>query len=107
MSSIKKPALAQSSARWFSGLIAHPFVYSALAVLALGLMLVIVSAPLEMETQMLFCATCLGAALLLRRKASRLAILAMIVLSVVASLRYIYWRVTSSLGFEGPLDMFF
>jgi cellulose synthase (UDP-forming) len=56
---------------------------------------------------LLFSAVCLCATLLLRRKANRLIILAMIALSVVSSLRYMYWRLTSSLGFEHVLDMVF
>ncbi|MDX5372966.1 MAG: glycosyltransferase, partial [Pseudomonadaceae bacterium] len=75
-----------------------------LALLMLG---VVVAAPLDLEAQMLFTAACMAAALVLRRHAHRLAILAMITLSVIASLRYMYWRLTSSLGFENPLDMLF
>ncbi|MEO4045959.1 UDP-forming cellulose synthase catalytic subunit [Pseudomonas sp. CAU 1711] len=74
---------------------------------ALLVLAVIVAAPLDLERQMLFTAACMAAALLLRRHANRLAILAMIVMSVIASLRYMYWRLTSSLGFESLLDMLF
>lgn len=80
---------------------------SLLAVLALVMLAVVVAVPFELEEQMLFSAVCLGAAMLLRRRGGRLAVLAMIVMSVIASTRYMYWRVTSSLGFEGSLDMFF
>lgn len=83
---------------WFSGL---------LGLLAIVLLMMVVAAPLDLEAQMLFCALCLAATLLLRRRAGRLAILAMIVMSVIASLRYMYWRLTESLGFEEPIDMLF
>lgn len=78
-----------------------------LGLVAIALLVVVIAAPLDLEAQMVFCAICLGVALLLRRKAGRLAILAMIVMSVIASLRYMYWRLTSSLGFEDPLDIAF
>lgn len=78
-----------------------------LMLLAFCLLGVVIAAPLGLQQQMLFCAVCLGAALVLRRRANRLAVLAMIMLSVIASLRYMYWRLTSSLGFENPLDMLF
>ncbi len=50
---------------------------------------------------------CMIAALVLRRASHPVPILAMVVLSVVASLRYMYWRLTSSLGFENRLNMLF
>ena len=78
-----------------------------LGLVAAALLVVVIAAPLDLEAQMTFCVICLGVALLLRRKAGRLAILAMIVMSVIASLRYMYWRLTSSLGFEDPLDIAF
>jgi cellulose synthase (UDP-forming) len=107
MNRLKNATVALVSVRWLGALMAHPVMYGALTLIALGLLLAIVTAPLQMETQMLFCAVCLGAALVLRRKANRLVILTMIVLSVIASLRYMYWRLTSSLGFVSPLDIFF
>lgn len=75
--------------------------------LAICIMGIVIAVPLDIEQQMLFCAVCLGAALILRRRANRLAILAMVALSVIASVRYMYWRLTSSLGFENLLDMLF
>lgn len=77
------------------------------AVLAVLVVSITVIAPLPLEEQMLFTAACMTVALILRRKASRLAVLAMIVMSVIASLRYMYWRLTSSLGFEHWLDIAF
>ncbi|KQQ65535.1 cellulose synthase [Pseudomonas sp. Leaf127] len=67
----------------------------------------IISVPFDLLTQGVFGVMCFFAAVLLRRSASRLAILAMIVLSLVMSLRYVYWRMTSTLGFENSLDMVF
>jgi len=88
-------------------LLSRPLGQNLLTLVALGLMIIVIAAPLDLEQQMLFTAACMAAALLLRRRANRLAMLAMITLSVIASLRYMYWRLTSSLGFEKPLDMLF
>ncbi len=69
----------------------------------LGVLLV--SVPLALEEQALFAIGCFGAALLLRRLPGRLPVIALILLSLLASLRYLYWRLTSTLGFETPLEM--
>lgn len=63
--------------------------------------------PLDQAGQLLFGAGTFFAALLLRRITGRLTTLAMIVLSVTASSRYIYWRLTNTLGFDNWLDAFF
>jgi len=88
-------------------LLSNAWVSGGLGLLSLAVLLVVVVVPLALQTQMLFCAICLGICLLLRRRAGRLAILAMIVMSVIASLRYMYWRLTESLGFVSPIDMMF
>ncbi|WP_158894438.1 MULTISPECIES: UDP-forming cellulose synthase catalytic subunit [unclassified Pseudomonas] len=69
----------------------------------LGVLLV--SVPLALEEQALFAIGCFGAALLLRRLPGRLPVIALVLLSLLASLRYLYWRLTSTLGFETPLEM--
>ncbi|KAF1050048.1 MAG: Cellulose synthase catalytic subunit [UDP-forming] [Xylophilus sp.] len=49
----------------------------------------------------------LAAALLLSRTPGRLSTLAMIVLSISASSRYMYWRLTDTVGFEHRIDALF
>lgn len=88
-------------------LLSKPGLYQGVFLSALAIVFLIASVPLDLEQQSLFSAVCLGVVLLLRRHAGRLTILMMIVLSVITSLRYLYWRLTSSLGFEGVLDMIF
>lgn len=80
-----------------------------LAAMLLGMLLFffIVSVPFDLLTQSAFGVMCFAAAVCLRRSANRLAILAMIVLSLIMSLRYMYWRITSTLGFENGVDMLF
>ncbi len=65
----------------------------------------LVSVPLALEEQAAFAVGCFGAALMLRRLPGRLPVIALILLSLLASLRYLYWRLTSTLGFETPLEM--
>lgn len=77
-------------------------IVAAAAVLALA-----VSTPLDLHGQLVFAATCFLALLVLRRVPGRGATLAMIVLSVVASLRYMWWRITDTLDFSGWVDGFF
>ncbi|MNO25824.1 Cellulose synthase catalytic subunit [UDP-forming] [compost metagenome] len=69
---------------------------------AAGLLLLssIISAPLDLYSQCLFALVCFCIALLLRKLPGRLPVLALIVLSLIASLRYMYWRLTETLGFE-------
>ena len=88
-------------------LLSRPLGQNLLTLVALGLMIIVIAAPLDLEQQMLFTAACMAAALLLRRRANRLAMLAMITLSVIASLRYMYWRLTETLGFDDWVDMAF
>lgn len=90
-----------------SRLFANPWCSALLGLLAAALLTLVISAPLDLKAQMLFCAACLAVVLVLRRRANRFAVLVMIVMSVIASMRYMYWRLTSSLGFDDPLDMVF
>ncbi|APQ13646.1 UDP-forming cellulose synthase catalytic subunit [Pseudomonas oryzihabitans] len=73
---------------------------------ALGLLAaLLVSVPMALDEQALFAIGCFVAALLLRRLPGRLPVIMLIVLSLLASLRYLYWRLTATLGFETPLEM--
>lgn len=71
------------------------------------LLLAIVTAPLDLSHQLAFAAVCFGALLLIRKRPGRLPALAMITLSLIASLRYMYWRLTDTLGFDNGFDMIF
>ncbi|MDR6233281.1 cellulose synthase (UDP-forming) [Pseudomonas psychrotolerans] len=78
-------------------------VLGCLALMLLAALLV--SVPMGLEEQTFFAAVCFGFALLLRRLPGRLPVIMLIVLSLLASLRYLYWRLTATLGFETPLEM--
>ena len=83
----------------------HPWLQVACWTAAALLGALLVSAPLALEEQALFALGCFVAALLLRRLPGRLPVLLLIMLSLLASLRYLYWRLTATLGFETPLEM--
>jgi len=76
--------------------------------LAAGFLLALaIITPLELREQLVFGVAAFALALWLRRQPGRLASIVLVVFSVTVSLRYMYWRLTSTLGFETPLDMFF
>lgn len=89
--------------RWLTGRLGSML----LATIGLALLIPVVAAPLDLHAQLLFSAFCLAAVLLLRKRNHQWVKIGMITLSVIASLRYMYWRLTSSLGFENPLDAVF
>ena len=69
--------------------------------------LLIITAPFDFYAQCAFAIGCFGAALILRRIPGRLTILIMICLSLTASLRYMYWRLTATLDFDEWIDIAF
>ena len=85
----------------------HPLARVVAAVGAALLLALVVSVPLDLTGQLLFSAGSFGAALLLSRTPGRLTTLAMIVLSISASSRYMYWRVTDTVGFTNWVDACF
>ncbi|WP_224022504.1 UDP-forming cellulose synthase catalytic subunit, partial [Burkholderia vietnamiensis] len=60
--------------------------------------------PLDDAGQLAFATCCLAGALAIRRVNGRYATLVMIVLSVVATGRYMFWRLTETLVWSHPLD---
>ena len=67
----------------------------------------IITVPFDLYSQCFFAAGCFATALVLRKIPGRLTVMVLIGLSLTASLRYLYWRLTSTLGFESWLDMLF
>ncbi|HDR8933731.1 UDP-forming cellulose synthase catalytic subunit [Burkholderia vietnamiensis] len=60
--------------------------------------------PLDDAGQLAFATCCLAGALAIRRVNGRYATLVMIALSVVATGRYMFWRLTETLVWSHPLD---
>lgn len=78
-----------------------------LVLLAAAMFAVMVSVPLDIPGQIIFSMGTFLVALLVNRLAGRLPTLIMLTFSVTVSCRYMYWRMTETLGFENLLDAFF
>ncbi|WP_144637135.1 UDP-forming cellulose synthase catalytic subunit [Bordetella genomosp. 13] len=66
-----------------------------------------VTVEFGLAQQLMFTGICVVLALVLHRMGGRLITLVMVALSIIVSLRYMYWRVTQTLGFLDPIDMAF
>ncbi|MBF5014644.1 UDP-forming cellulose synthase catalytic subunit [Burkholderia pseudomultivorans] len=76
----------------------------ALGAFALVALYFVCTVPLDDIEQLAFATCCIAAALAFRRVAGRYAMLVMIVLSVVATGRYMVWRLGTTLVWSHPLD---
>ncbi|WP_124080163.1 UDP-forming cellulose synthase catalytic subunit [Pigmentiphaga humi] len=79
----------------------------ALALVACLSLAVVVTAPLDALPQFALAVLALVAALLLRGVSGRLPTVMLVLLSSVMSLRYMYWRITSTLDFQNWIDIIF
>ena len=84
----------------------HPAVRLVVSILAGVLFVIVVSVPLDLTGQIIFAAGSFAGAMLLNKTPGRMTTLAMTVLSITASMRYIYWRLTDTIGFDNPIDAF-
>jgi cellulose synthase (UDP-forming) len=78
-----------------------------LLALGIGLFFLVITTPLDNTSQVLFAACCLAMAFLIKRRHTKPALMIMIVLSLVASSRYLYWRLTETIATGSMLDLFF
>lgn len=85
----------------------HPAARLAAVIGSAVMLALVISVPLSLTGQLVFAAGSFGCALLLNRTPGRLSTLAMIVLSITASSRYMYWRITDTVGFTSWLDACF
>lgn len=69
------------------------------------LMVALIIAPLTLDQQLTLAVAIFIAALVINRFGGRFATLAMIFLSVIASSRYMYWRLTETMVMDNPLDL--
>ncbi|MEN2672894.1 UDP-forming cellulose synthase catalytic subunit [Herbaspirillum huttiense] len=79
----------------------------AVLLFATMLALLIISVPLDFAAQCIFAIGCFVAALVLRKQSGRFPVLVLITLSLTVSMRYMYWRISSTLAFESWLDICF
>jgi cellulose synthase (UDP-forming) len=84
-----------------------PLVQWTVLLFATLLALLIISVPLDFGAQCVFAIGCFVAALVLRKQSGRFPVLVLITLSLTVSMRYMYWRISSTLAFESWLDIVF
>ena len=109
-------ALGPTWGRRLHNLVEHPAMESRWVILA-GLLILlipvwlIITVPLSMEWQWMFGIGTFLIAMWLRRVDGHLVSIVMMVMSVLASSRYMYWRFTESIGIglahRDALDLFF
>jgi cellulose synthase (UDP-forming) len=87
-----------------AGLWSYRPVAVAMTVIAVVAMYFVFTVPLDPSQQLLFSISAFCCALLFRRAPGRYATLVMVMLSMIASGRYIFWRVTATTYWEHPLD---
>lgn len=78
-----------------------------IAVVCLPLLGVIVSTPLQPLDQALFAMLMLGLAVFARQMPGKTARVFLLTLSLVATLRYLWWRITATLPYNEPVDLTF
>jgi cellulose synthase (UDP-forming) len=83
----------------------HTLANWSLWVLGASLLVFVVAIPMDVPQQMLFSLVVFAAALLLRRRGSRLTVLIMMSLSLAMSSRYIWWRITQTMGMSSVVDL--
>lgn len=71
------------------------------------LALLCISQPFDLQTQLVFVLVLWVMAMAVRRRPGRFAGLLMIMLSLLVSCRYLWWRYTSTLNWDDPLSLFF
>ncbi len=85
----------------------RPWMLALAALLILPPLLLVTTQPFSLTAQIIFVAVLWLLALAVRRLPSHFFTLMLIVLSVLVSARYIWWRYTSTLNLDNPSDAFF
>ncbi|WP_312830579.1 UDP-forming cellulose synthase catalytic subunit [Pseudomonas rhodesiae] len=107
------PQRAESSTQirqgshWWKGLARrHQRLFNlAIASVAFLLTLLCITEPFSYVAQLVFVLLLWGLAMLVRKVPGRFPTLLMVVLSVIVSCRYLWWRYTSTLNWNQPLDL--
>ena len=100
---------SQPLAEWFLDL--PMWGSSAVRAIALALgavmFLLVITVPLDFWQQVMFAVVCFALASWLARVKGHLATLMMVLLSIAASSRYMYWRLTETIRFDNWFDLAF
>lgn len=78
-----------------------------LVAVVIVLALLCITVPFSLAAQAVFVASLLGLAIVLRQMPGRFSMMLLIVLSLVVSTRYIWWRTTSTLNWDETLGLSF
>ncbi|NNA05891.1 UDP-forming cellulose synthase catalytic subunit [Pseudomonas lundensis] len=100
------PQLDEGSRKW--GAIrwnTRKVLYIAIGIVASVLILICVTEPFDYLAQLVFVILLWGIAMLVRRMPGRFPTLLLIVLSIIVSCRYLWWRYTSTLNWNDGLDL--
>jgi cellulose synthase (UDP-forming) len=87
--------------------IAARFLYLLLACIGVVLSAFVIITPFNLQTQAAFAVFCFVVFLIVNHFKNRMATLIIVMLSVLVSTRYLWWRTTETLGFVDPFDMMF
>jgi cellulose synthase (UDP-forming) len=82
----------------------HALLAGLAGILAFACLAVFVVTPLDLRTQFALAGGSITVALLLGRSRERLATVALVLVSITATARYLYWRLTTTIGGEWSLD---
>ncbi|GID08685.1 UDP-forming cellulose synthase catalytic subunit [Pseudomonas sp. 008] len=97
----------RQGSHWWKGLDRRNqrLINVALGAVAFMLMLLCITEPFGYLAQLVLVLLLWGLAMLVRRVPGRFTTLLMVVLSVIVSCRYLWWRYTSTLNWNQPLDL--
>ena len=108
VSSLIDDLLARGSQAGAARVWTNPLTQWIVLAFTMAMLTLVLTVPLDFEEQGLFLVFSIGAAFIVRRvQIDRVAVIAMIVISMTASLRYMFWRVSSTVGFTNTVDFFF
>ena len=82
-------------------------LYLLLAVVGVVLSAFVIITPFDLQTQAAFAVFCAVVFFIVNRFETRMGTLIIVMLSVLVSTRYLWWRTTETLGFVDPFDMMF
>ena len=82
-------------------------LYLLLAAVGAVLSVFVIITPFDLQTQAAFAVFCAVVFFFVNRFKTRMATLIIVMLSVLISTRYLWWRTTETLGFVDPFDMMF
>ncbi|SHN26355.1 cellulose synthase (UDP-forming) [Pseudomonas asturiensis] len=104
---VSQSQVLESRARWWQGLgpTMRHLVNLLCAVVGLLLVVMCITEPFGYVSQLLFVILLWGVAMLIRRVPGRFPTLLLIMLSVIISCRYLWWRYTATLNWDSPLDL--